>query len=327
MTAAQQAKRFLPALIVFVLAMAPLFSSNGYVLGVALDIALFCVLTIGLNVVIGYAGLLDLGYAAFYAIGAYTTALLLVHTNLSFWLIWPIAGIAAGIFGVIIGSPTLRLRSDYLAIVTLGFGEITRITVTNLSITGSATGFYNLRPPVLFGTQLLSTDSYYVMAIAMVGLGLLVSYLLRRSRLGIAWMYVKHDEELAQALGVNPLASKLWAYGLGAVWGGLAGAVFVEAMTAVSPTSFTFDESLMVVIAVVLGGQGSLYGALLGGAIAVGLPEIFRPLQNMRLLLFGIVIVAMMILRPEGIIPEGVKRIASRTVRRSGSGRDARTDT
>ena len=282
------------------------FRNDAYVLSVGLDIALFTVLAIGMNIVVGYAGLLDLGYAAFYAIGAYVTGVLMQDTSLSFWLIWPLAGIVAGIFGMIIGAPTLRLRTDYLAIVTLGFGEITRLTITNLSVTGGPTGLYNVRPPQIFNHTLQDPIEFYIMALAMVAIGIAFSLYIRRTWLGAAWMYVKHDDEVAQAVGVNPFTTKLWAYGLGAVWGGLSGAVFVEALTAVSPTSFTFDESLSIVIAVILGGQGSVAGAMLGAFLVVGIPELFRPLSSWRLLGYGFMLIVFMLVRPGGMLHDKI---------------------
>ncbi len=282
---------------------APLFN-DPYILGVALDIVIFAVLAVGMNIVVGYAGLLDLGYAAFFAIGAYVTAMLMQYTTVPFWLAWPLSGIVAGIFGLIIGAPTLRLRTDYLAMVTLGFGEITRLVITNVSITGGPTGLYNIRPPEVWGHMLESQVQYYFLGLVMLAVGLAFSVWVRQSRLGAAWTYVRHDEEVAQSVGVNPLTVKLAAYGLGAIWGGLAGALFVEALTAVSPTSFTFTQSLLVVMAVILGGQGSLLGAVIGSILVVGLPEVLRQTVTWRLLVFGVALVALMIWRPLGLIKD-----------------------
>lgn len=278
------------------------FTGDAYWLSLGFTVLTFAVLAIGLNVVVGYAGLLDLGYAAFFAIGSYTTALLMSLTDCSFWVACPISGLIAGIFGVIIGAPTLRLRTDYLAIVTLGFGEITRLVITNLDITGGPTGLYGLREPELFGTSLQSLEPYYWLALIMVVLGLVFCAWVRRTKLGAAWAYVRHDEEVAQAVGVNPLAVKLAAYGLGAIWGGLSGAIYVESAGAVSPTSFTFAQSLLVVMAVVLGGQGSLLGVVLGTVLVIGIPEFFRTADSWRLLAFGVVLIVVMIWRPTGLI-------------------------
>lgn len=294
---------------------------NIYWLGVGFTVLIFAILAIGMNIVVGYAGLLDLGYAAFFAIGSYVTALLMTYTDYSFWLAWPLSGVAAGLFGMIVGAPTLRLRTDYLAIVTLGFGEITRLVITNLDVTGGPTGLYNLREPEAFGVSIESQTAYYWAALAMLLAGLAVSALLRRSRLGTAWTYIRHDEDLAQAIGINPIAVKLTAYGLGAIWGGLAGALYVESAGAVSPTSFTFTQSLLVVIAVLLGGQGSLPGVLVGTVLAVGLPEVFRTADSWRFLIFGIVLVAIMLWRPRGLI-----RDSYRTPLEKALAQDARAD-
>jgi branched-chain amino acid transport system permease protein len=285
-----------------VCALAVPLTNDPYYLSVALNIAIWAVLAIGMNIVVGYAGLLDLGYSAFMAIGAYVTAILMLQTSTSFWLTWPLSGLVAGVFGVVIGLPTLRLRTDYLAIVTLGFGEITRLVITNLEFTGGPSGLYGVPSPSLFGHQLESMDSYYFLALAMLVAGIGFTIFVRRSRLGAAWLYVRYDADVAQAVGVNPLTTKLAAYGFGAVWGGLAGALFVVSATAVSPSSFMFAQSLLVLMAVILGGQGSLFGAMLGAAAVVGLPELFRPVASWRLLAFGVVLILLMIRRPQGLI-------------------------
>jgi branched-chain amino acid transport system permease protein len=295
------------------------FLGNLYWLGLGVDVLIFAILAIGMNIVVGYAGLLDLGYAAFFAIGSYVTALLMADTHWSFWVAWPFSGIAAGLFGMVVGAPTLRLRTDYLAIVTLGFGEITRLVITNLDVTGGPTGLYDLREPQAFGMSIESQTAYYWLALAMLLAGLGCTVFLRRSRLGAAWSYIRNDEDLAQAVGINPIAVKLAAYGLGAIWGGLAGALYVESAGAVSPTSFTFTQSLLVVIAVLLGGQGSLPGVLIGTVLAVGLPEFFRTADSWRFLAFGIVLIVVMLCRPRGLI-----RDAHRTALEKALVRDAR---
>jgi branched-chain amino acid transport system permease protein len=292
-----------------------------YILSVALNIAVFALLAIGMNIVVGYAGLLDLGYIAFFAAGSYTTAILMQDTSVSFWIAWPMSGLVAGIFGIAIGVPTLRLRMDYLAIVTLGFGEITRLVINNLEFTGGPTGIYNIRQATGFGWEFTQTG-YYYLALGMLAIGVAFSAWVRSSRLGAAWTYIRHDEEVARAVGVNPLIAKLAAYALGAVWGGLAGGVFVEASTAVSPTSFIFAQSLLVVLAVILGGQGSLSGAILGSIMVVGVPEWFRSVESWRMLAFGGVLVLLMIFRPEGLIRQPLtlreeREVARRMVPRS----------
>jgi branched-chain amino acid transport system permease protein len=304
-----------------ILGLAVVIAGDPYWLSLGFNVLIFAVLAVGMNVVVGYAGLLDLGYAAFFAIGAYTTALLLTYTGISFWFAWPISGITAGIFGIIVGAPTLRLRTDYLAIVTLGFGEITRIVITNLEITGGPSGLYNLSPPSFLGHPIESQATYYLLAVLMLGAGMGFCHWVRRTRLGAAWIYVRHDEEVAQAVGVNPLLAKIAAYGFGAVWGGLAGALFVESETAVSPTSFTFVQSLLVVMAVILGGQGSLMGVMLGTLLVVAVPELFRATQSWRLLGFGLVLIAVMILRPEGFIRDAPSMPIEERARRRAAAR------
>src|SRR5580693_3573086 len=175
-----------------------------YALSVALNIAVFALLAIGMNIVVGYAGLLDLGYIAFFAAGSYTTAILMQDTSVSFWIAWPMSGLVAGIFGIAIGVPTLRLRMDYLAIVTLGFGEITRLVINNLEFTGGPTGIYNIRQATGFGWEFTQTG-YYYLALSMLAVGVAFSAWVRSSRLGAAWTYIRHDEEVARAVGVNPL--------------------------------------------------------------------------------------------------------------------------
>ena len=254
-----------------------------------------------MNIVVGYAGLLDLGYVAFFAVGSYTTAILMQDTALSFWVVWPISGVVAGAFGIVIGVPTLRLRMDYLAIVTLGFGEITRLVITNVDFTGGPTGIYNIREVTLLG-WVFTQSAYYYLALVLLVIGVAFSAWICDLNLGAAWTYIKHDEEVARAVGVNPLTAKLAAYFIGAVWGGLAGGIFVEAATAVAPASFVFAQSLLVVLAVILGGQGSVTGAILGSILVVGVPEIFRSMESWRMLAFGGVLVLLMIFRPQGLV-------------------------
>jgi len=290
-----------------ILAIAIPLSGNGYFVSVGTTVLIFALLAIGLNVVLGYAGMLDLGYVAFFAIGAYTTAMLLNFTDVAFPLAFVASGIVAGLFGMVIGAPTLRLRTDYLAIVTIGFGEIVRITITNLDVTGGPTGLYGIRQADIAGYTLEQPVAYYWLALIMIVAGLLFSWAVRRTRLGAAWAYIRYDEEVAQAVGVNPFLVKLAAYGLGAIWGGLAGSIYVVSVGAVSPTSFTFGQSLLIVMSVVLGGQGSLLGVIVGTICVIAIPEAFRAADSWRLLAFGIALVALMLWRPSGLIRDRFK--------------------
>jgi len=276
---------------------------NAYVLSVAITVLTFALLGVGLNIVVGYAGLLDLGYAAFFAIGAYVSALLQLHLHLSFWLTLPISVAVAAAAGVVIGYPTLRLRSDYLAIVTLGFGEIVRIIATNLNVTGGPNGLYNVPVPSLGPFQFVSGRSLYFLGLAFLVAALVYSALLIRSRLGRAWQSLREDEMAAEAVGIPTTRVKLLAYVMGAMVGGVAGPFFAARFGAIDPTSFTYATSVQILIVVVLGGMGSLPGVLLGAVVVVAAPEGLRFISDYRLLAFAIALVVLMLLRPSGLWP------------------------
>ncbi|WP_019241733.1 MULTISPECIES: branched-chain amino acid ABC transporter permease [Bacillus] len=279
------------------------FIVNNYWLDVASLVLFYVVLTQGLNVVVGFTGLLDLGYAAFFAVGAYTTAILMTTFQWSFWLTIPVAVVLAAIAGIIIGTPTLRLRSDYLAIVTLGFGEIIRILAVNLNITGAAAGIYGIPQPKIGSYELSSQLDFYYLILAFAVLIILAVSRLGKSRVGRAWVYIREDEDAAEAMGINRIKYKLLAYATGAVIGSLAGCVFAVKMTAISPQSFSFTQSVMILAAVVLGGLGSISGVVVGAILVIVLPEALRSLEEARFLLFGIALVVMMLFRSQGIWP------------------------
>ncbi|WP_233888198.1 branched-chain amino acid ABC transporter ATP-binding protein/permease [Paraburkholderia flagellata] len=289
----------------------PAFAS-GYIVDVGLTIITYAILGLGLNIVVGYAGLLDLGYAAFFAIGAYTTALLETLLHFSFWATLPFSLAFAGASGVVIGYPTLRLRSDYLAIVTLGFGEITRIVATNLDITGGPNGIYGIEPPSLFGFEFSSPRSVYVLGMAFFIVVLVFAVRLGRSRLGRAWTSIREDEAAAEAVGVATLRVKMLAYVLGALIGGLAGSLFAARFGTIDPTAFTYLQSVTILIVVVMGGRGSIPGVILGALIVAGLPEMLRFLNLWRIFGFAVALVVLMLLRPQGLWPARVKRAAPR---------------
>ena len=284
------------------------FWASDYVLDVAITILTYGILGLGLNIVVGYAGLLDLGYAAFFAIGAYTTALLETHVHLGFWETLPPALALAALSGVVIGYPTLRLRSDYLAIVTLGFGEIVRIIATNLDITGGPNGIYGINPPVLFGIELSSPAQLYGLAWAFLVVVLLFTRRLATSRLGRAWLSIREDETAAEAIGVPTLRVKLLAYVMGALVGGFGGSLFAGRFGAIDPTGFTYLQSINVLIVVVLGGMGSTPGVLLGAVIVAGLPEALRFLELWREFGFAIGLIVLMLVRPQGLWPAPASR-------------------
>lgn len=278
--------------------------SNNYVLEVMTNAWFYVMLCLGLNIVVGYAGLLDLGYAAFFAVGAYTTGILTSHFGVNFWLTIPAAVVFSICAGVIIGGPTLRLRSDYLAIVTLGFGEIVRIIARNLEITGGASGLIGIDKPSIFGFELNQISHFYYVFLLLAITACFVSYRLQHSRLGRAWQYVREDEDAAEAMGIDRVAVKLYAYVIGAIFGGVAGCFFAAKMTAISPETFMFQQSVLILLGVVLGGMGKIPGVIIGAFALVLFPEVFRGLGSSRILVFAIVMLVIMLYRPEGIWPE-----------------------
>ena len=301
--------RFLVPLGV-VLVLWPLAAPN-YWINVAVVVASYVVLGLGLNVVIGFAGLLDLGYAAFYAVGAYLAAILITQFGISLWLCLPIAALASAFFGVLIGAPTLRLRGDYLAIVTIGFGEITRITINNAtSITGGPNGLIGIPKPSILGVELAQPIAFYYLLLGLAAVAILLSHRLLYSRVGRAWTYLREDDLAARVMGVNPVRFKLMAFAFGASWAGLAGAIFSSRLGIAAPESFTFFESILIVVIVVIGGMGSIPGVIAGATAMILIPEILRPLLTYRFLIFGIVLILVMRFRPEGLIP--ARRLAAR---------------
>ncbi len=289
--------------IVLVLAIMPLFMGR-YTTTIMTNALLYVVLALGLNIVVGYAGLLDLGYAAFFAVGAYSIGILTVQFDWNFWLAIPPALIAACMAGVIIGGPTLRLRSDYLAIVTLGFGEIVRFGARNLEITGRASGLSNIPEPNLFGYVINSYVDFYYVFLLLAVLAVIASHRLYHSRLGRAWLYVRHDEDAAEAMGINRVRVKLAAYVTGSVFGAIGGIFFSVNLGAISPESFSFEQSVLILMAVILGGMGKIHGVILGAFIIILGPELLRELGELRLLLFAVIMLLIMLMRPSGIWPE-----------------------
>ncbi len=280
------------------------YFANAYVTEVATTAMLYIVLCLGLNIVVGYAGLLDLGYAAFFAVGAYTTGILTTQFGFNFWLTIPIAMGFGCIAGIIIGTPTLRLRSDYLAIVTLGFGEIARIVARNLEITGGSSGLYGIARPELFGMRLVQVHHFYYAFLVLALLTIFVCLSLERSRIGRAWRYVRYDEDAAAGLGINRVRIKLLAYVMGAVVGSVAGSLYAAKMTAISPESFTFAQSLIILLGVVLGGMGRIPGVILGAVVITMIPEIMRDAGTYRPLVTAVALLAIMLFRPYGLWPE-----------------------
>jgi branched-chain amino acid transport system permease protein len=303
---------------------------------------LYVLLALGLNIVVGFAGLLDLGYIAFYAVGAYTYALLAspqFNLHLPFWVILPIGAAVAALFGVLLGAPTLKLRGDYLAIVTLGFGEIIRIFLNNLSrpvnITSGPQGIARIDPfrldgfsfgsyETFLGLEFSAPIKYYYLLLALA-LGIIVVNLrLQNSRVGRAWEAIREDEIAARAMGIDTRNLKLLAFAMGASFGGVAGGMFSAIQGFISPESFVLVESIMVVCMVVLGGMGNIWGVILGALLLSFVPEILRwtvtPVQEalfgrmviepevIRMLLFGLALVLVMHFRPAGLLPSAVRK-------------------
>jgi len=301
--AAPGLRRTLILLVLLAAAAIPAFGSN-YVLEVLTNAWLYVVLCLGLNIVVGYAGLLDLGYAAFFAVGAYTTGILTVRLGVDFWWTIPAAVACAMVAGVVVGGPTLRLRSDYLAIVTLGFGEMVRIAARNLRITGGASGLVGIDRPSLFGHKLDQINEFYYVFLALAVLACVVSARVERSRMGRAWRYVRYDEDAAEAMGINRVAVKLYAYMLGAIFAAVAGCFYAAKMTAISPETFSFAQSVLILLGVVLGGMGKIPGVIAGALVLTLFPEVFRDLGSMRMLVFAVVLLLIMLFRPHGIWPD-----------------------
>lgn len=281
----------------------PLASSR-FTQEIMTNLFFYVVVCLGLNIIVGYAGLLHLGYAAFFAVGAYTTGILSSVYGMNFWLTLPFSILAAIIAGLAIGAPTLRLRGDYLAIVTLGFGEIIRVTVRNISITGGAIGLIGIERPVLFGMVLNQITHFYYMFFILAILSIFVSYRLQDSRLGRAWAFIREDEDAASAMGINVVTTRLYAFIIGSCFGALAGSFFAVKMTAISPDSFMFIHSVMILLAVVLGGMGKIPGVILGAIIVTLFPEISRDIGQFRLIIFAVILLVLMLYRPQGIWPE-----------------------
>jgi branched-chain amino acid transport system permease protein len=274
------------------------------------QVIIFVLVALGLNVVVGLAGLLDLGYVGFYAVGAYVTAILTsAHGNLPWLLSLPIAVVVSMLFGVVLGAPTLRLRGDYLAIVTLGFGEIIRLTAKNMDWLGASRGISNIKkPPSILGLKfgVLDPKPYYYLGLTLVLIVVFVLHRLEYSRVGRAWVAIREDEDAAELMGVHTFKFKLWAFTIGAAVGGLAGVHYASKVGFINPDNFPLQLSILFLAAVVLGGSGNMYGAILGGILVAYVPERLRNFADKRVFVFGVVLVLMMVFRPEGILPKRV---------------------
>ncbi len=280
-------------------------------------IGLFTLMGLGLNIVVGMAGLLDLGYVAFYAIGAYAMALFSspassLHIGLPFWVALPIALLFAAISGILLGIPVLRLRGDYLAIVTLGFGEIIRILALSDVLKpyiGGPQGIMETPSPFFFGIQMNDPRYLYYLILAACLVVVFLSLRLNDSRIGRAWIAVREDEDVAQAMGINLVAAKLMAFAIGASFAGVGGAIFAARQGAIFPMDFTLFVSINVLCLIIIGGIGSIPGVITGAFFLIGLPEVLREVDEYRILAYGAGLVIMMLVRPEGLIPSARRRL------------------
>jgi len=301
----------------------PLIFNNSSFVNFLTDAGAFVLLALGMNIVVGFAGLLDLGYAAFFAIGSYSFAMLAspqFGIHIPFWIMLFLASGIAAVFGILLGAPTLRLRGDYLAIVTLGFGEIVPQTFLNLSQwTGGPNGISSLDQPNFFGFRFgFAVLPYYYVMLALIAFAVIVANNLRSSRLGRAWMAIREDELAAAHMGINTTVTKLSAFALGASFSGLAGVAYGAKLQLVSPDQFQFNVSVTILAMLVLGGMGNIPGVILGSLVISSLDRFILPqatnflhatfhtdidLTNSRFLIYGIILVLMMLFRPEGLLP------------------------
>jgi branched-chain amino acid transport system permease protein len=281
------------------------------------SIGIYILMGLGLNIVVGFAGLLDLGYVAFYAIGAYTLGILTTSEavgllHISFWLATPIALVVAVAAGVILGLPILRLRGDYLAIVTLGFGEIIRIVVLSdwlKPLLGGSEGIQRIGNPMIGSLILSNPKQLYYLILAGILLAGFIATRLKDSHLGRSWMALREDEDVAEAMGINKVVTKLMAFGMGALFSGLGGAIFATKIGSVYPQSFSFIVSINILSLIIIGGLGSIPGVFVGAFVLVGLPSLLSQFADFQPLIYGAVLVIMMLRKPEGLAPEARRRL------------------
>jgi branched-chain amino acid transport system permease protein len=303
-----------------VIAAAPRFL-DAYWLDVLNSVGLYVLLALSLNLILGDAGLFNMGHAAFYAMGAYTTAIL--NTRFQIPILWtlPASAAVAAIFAVLVARPVVHLRGDYLLVVTIGLGEIVRIALVNdvFGLTGGANGIFGISRPTLFGLRIRRPHEFLYLIWGFVAVTVLLFHRLEQSRFGRALNYLREDPVAAEGSGVNTARYRLLAFGLGAAWAGMAGTLYAAKMTIISPESFGFWESVVLFLMVILGGSGSIPGVILGASLVVLLPEIFRGFASARMLVFGLVMMVMMVVRPQGLLPFRLIRFKESDVRRAGA--------
>ena len=301
-------KRYYPVLVAVLVAVLPL-GMNTYWTEVAVNVGLYALLALSLNVILGQAGIFHMGHAAFYAVGAYVTAILNTHYQIPILLLIPVAGAAAALFALVVARPIIHLRGDYLLIVTIGIVEIVRIALINdvFGLTGGANGIFGIARPEIFGIKIRKAIQFYYLIWIMVGLTVLLFHWLSESRFGRALNCIKEDDTAAEGCGMDVAHLKLMAFVIGAFWAGMAGNLFAAKMTIISPSSFTFWESVVVFAVVILSG-GSQIGVLISAFLFIGLPELLREFSNARMLIFGLAMMVMMVWRPQGLLPPRPRR-------------------
>ncbi len=280
---------------------APFFAED-YIIDVVINSGIYIILALGLNIVVGFAGLLNLGFVAFYAIGAYSYALINTKLGLGFWSAMPVSVLLTMLSGFLLAVPALRLRGDYLALVTLGFGEIVRLVLNNWdSFTKGPNGISGIMPPYIFNISLGKLSYYYYLVLIFVVISVFVIRRVHDSKTGRAWISLREDEIASSAMGINTTLYKLYSFAFGSFWAGLAGCLFAAKMRFISPESFSFMESVLILCMVILGGLGSIAGVVIGAVILVFLPEALRGVETYRMLAMGCGMVLLMVFRPQGL--------------------------
>ncbi|MDR3590629.1 MAG: branched-chain amino acid ABC transporter permease [Negativicutes bacterium] len=306
MAITEKQKKSLIAAVVVLAAVLPPFINNDYILRVLTIAGVFTILTLSLNLVTGYTGQFCLGWAAFYGIGAYTSALLAMKLGFSFWLALPLGGVMAAAFGILLGIPTLRLKDIYLAITTLGFGEIIRLIMLNWTdLTRGSMGLPGIPSPRLFGYEFSSNLPYYYLILVLVLITVFTMHRLIDSRLGRALIAIREDDLAAKTAGIDITAYKVMAFAIGAFFAGIAGSFYAHYTSFIDPHTFSFMESISILAMVVLGGMGSITGSIIGALILSIIPEMLRGLSEYRMIMYGLIMMAVMILRPQGIMGKG----------------------
>ncbi|RJQ65960.1 MAG: branched-chain amino acid ABC transporter permease [Desulfobacteraceae bacterium] len=313
-----------PRTVIFAVLGALLFASpaflNIYWVDVLNNVGLYAILALSLNIILGHAGLFHMGHAAFYAMGAYTTAI--INTTWQIPVLWlmPLSGLVAGLVALVVARPIIHLRGDYLLIVTIGLVEIVRIALINnlFGITGGSNGIFGISRPEIFGFRIRRPEHFFYLIWGFAAVTVFLFHRLENSRFGRALNYLREDDVAAEGSGVNSAHYKLIAFVLGAVWAGMAGNIFAAKMTIIAPESFNFWESVIMFMIVLLGGRGSIPGVILGALMVVGLPELFREFASARMLVFGAMMIVMMIFRTEGILPPRPRRYRTAVADRKG---------